>query len=329
MKVSIIIPCYNNAPHLPKCIESVLSQSFTDFELLLLNDGSTDATLSICEDFQKKDARIKVHSHENKGVSYTRNQGIAMARGEFIMFVDGDDWIENDMIEVLMESNPSLVIMPVCGMIHERRGEVFANDFFQNLINEKKLEFNKDEIFSLFPSAVLSSPCCKIYSRIILIENNIKFDEKLSYQEDLIFNLKYLKYVQKIKIIAGFKYHYVEHLVSSSNKFHPNLEKSVFTIQTLLSGLPDYSDTNKRVQQFNVDQILKLLSNATHKDSGLTIYGKWKTTKKVLDTPFFKESTQIIIQMRLRKILKYFLINKNAIGILSYFELNKLLKKYG
>ena len=284
-----------------------------------------DATLNICEDFQKKDARIKVFSHENNGVSYTRNRGIEMAQGEFIMFVDGDDWIENDMIEVLMESNPSLVIMPVCGMIHERRGAIFVNDFFQKLINEKKLEFNKDEIFSLFPSSILSSPCCKIYSRIILIDNKIKFDEKLSYQEDLIFNLKYLKYVQKIKIIAGFKYHYVEHLVSSSNKFHPNLEKSVFTIQTLLSDLPNYCDNNKRVQQFNIDQLLKLISNATHNDSGLTIYGKWKTIKKVLDTPFFNESAQIIIQMRLGKILKYFLINKNGVGILLCFELNKLL----
>ena len=97
--VSIIIPCYNIAQHLPTCIQSVLLQTFTDFELLLINDGSTDTTLQICEQFAANDSRIKVFTHQNKGVSYTRNRGIKEAKGEYIMFVDGDDYVERDYIE--------------------------------------------------------------------------------------------------------------------------------------------------------------------------------------------------------------------------------------
>ena len=325
MKVSIIIPCYNNAEHLPKCIESVLNQTVTDFELLLLNDGSTDATLAICNDFQKKDVRIKVYSHENKGVSYTRNRGIEIAQADYIMFIDGDDWIEIDMLALLMESNLSAATLPVCGMIHERRGKVFVNDFFQNLINEKKLEFNKDELFSLFPSSVLSSPCCKIYSRIILINNNIKFEEKLSYQEDLIFNLQYLSLVQNIKIVPAFKYHYVEHVVSSSNRFHQNLNTSVFKVTSLLLALSNYNNS-PAVQKFNIDQVIKLISNILHQNSGLNVKQKYVEINAVLNSTIFEESKEIINKMELGKLLEIALLNKKPILIMMYFGLNKIFK---
>ena len=325
MKVSIIIPCYNNAEDLPKCIESVLNQTVTDFELLLLNDGSTDATLAICDDFQKNDVRIKVYSHENKGVSYTRNRGIDLAQADYIMFIDGDDWIEIDMLALLMESNLSAATLPVCGMIHERRGKVFVNDFFQNLINEKKLEFNKDELFSLFPSSVLSSPCCKIYSRIILINNNIKFEEKLSYQEDLIFNLQYLSLVQNIKIVPAFKYHYVEHVVSSSNRFHQNLNTSVFKVTSLLLALSNYNNS-PAVQKFNIDQVIKLISNILHQNSGLNVKQKYVEINAVLNSTIFEESKEIINKMELGKLLEIALLNKKPILIMMYFGLNKIFK---
>ena len=324
-KISIIIPCYNSVLSLSKCVESVLMQSFIDFEILLLNDGSTDNTLAICDDFQKNDVRIKVYSHENKGVSYTRNRGIEIAQADYIMFIDGDDWIENDMLALLMKSNPSAATLPVCGMIHERRGEVFVNDFFQNLIDEKKLEFNKDEILSLFPSSVLNSPCCKIYSRFILIDNSIKFDEKLSYQEDLIFNLHYLNFIQNIKIVPAFKYHYVEHVVSSSNRFHQNLNASVFKVTSLLLALSNYNNS-PAVQKFNIDQVIKLISNILHKNSGLNVKQKYVEINAVLNSTIFEESKEIINKMELGKLLEIALLIKSPTLIMTYFSLNKFFK---
>ena len=186
--ISIIIPCYDNAPHLPKCIESVLSQSFGDFELLLLNDGSTDTTLNICEDFQKKDARIKVYSHENKGVSYTRNRGITLALHDYIVFIDADDFIKIDYIERLSASYVDR-IWPICGFINAK-----ANKFTENVHYKKLLKIfptrkiTKENFLKLLEFYSLSSPCARMYCKKIIIENNIKFDKNITYQEDLLFN---------------------------------------------------------------------------------------------------------------------------------------------
>ena len=324
-KISIIIPCYNSVLSLSKCVESVLMQSFIDFEILLLNDGSTDNTLAICDDFQKNDVRIKVYSHENKGVSYTRNRGIEIAQADYIMFIDGDDWIENDMLALLMETNPLAGTLPVCGMIHERRGAVFVNIFFQNLVINKNLQFNKNQFFSLFPSPVLSSPCCKIYSRIILIDNNIKFEEKLSYQEDLIFNLQYLTFIQNIKIVPAFKYHYVEHLASSSNRIHHNLNASVFKVNLLLIALCNYYNSSA-VQQFNIDQVIKLISNILHQNSLLTLKQQYLEVNAVLKFSIFEESKEIINKMQLGKLLEIALLIKSPTLIMTYFSLNKFFK---
>jgi len=326
LKISIIIPCYNIELHVLKCIDSVLNQTYPNFELLLINDGSTDTTLDICKKQKKKDSRIKVYSHNNKGVSFTRNRGIALAKGDYIMFIDGDDWIEKDTLSHLINAGLRPDIINVCGMIHEKKDKTFKNIFFYNLIQNQNFEFHQDYFFSLFPSSILSSPCCKLYNRDVLIKNNIKFDEDLSFQEDLIFNLLYLKKIIKIRIVPYFKYHYIEHEESSSNKFHPNLNKSVSIIKTLLLDLSNYDPLKKSIQHFNMDQVLKLISNYIHKDSNLSIKGKIMEIRKIIHSDFFEESKNIIENMSLRKTLKYCLKYKYSIGIFFYFQVNKLIK---
>ncbi|MEG1313359.1 MAG: glycosyltransferase, partial [Bacilli bacterium] len=101
-KLSIIVPVYNVDKYINKCIESILAQTFTDFELLLVNDGSLDSSGSICDEYEKKDSRIKVFHKENGGVSSARNLGLENARGEWIAFVDGDDWISPEMYKKLL-----------------------------------------------------------------------------------------------------------------------------------------------------------------------------------------------------------------------------------
>ena len=101
-KVSIIIPVYNAQLHLRRCIDSVLKQDFEDFELILMNDGSTDFSGEICDEYAKKDARIKVTHKENTGVSDTRNQAISTATGEYLQFLDSDDWITPDATGMLV-----------------------------------------------------------------------------------------------------------------------------------------------------------------------------------------------------------------------------------
>lgn len=103
MKISIIVPVYNTEPYLPRCLDSILNQSFTDFELLLIDDGSRDNSGVICDAYAEKDSRIRVFHKENSGVSSARNLGLNMAEGEWMFFVDSDDWLELNAIELLMD----------------------------------------------------------------------------------------------------------------------------------------------------------------------------------------------------------------------------------
>ena len=113
-KVSIVVPIYNSEKELPRCIDSILNQTFSDFELILINDGSKDGSLNILKEYEQKDKRVTVIDNENNGVSETRNIGIRRSSGDYIAFVDSDDYIESDMVEALVESveqqNADLVI---------------------------------------------------------------------------------------------------------------------------------------------------------------------------------------------------------------------------
>lgn len=327
-KVSIIIPCYNVEKHIEKCVQSVLNQTFADFELLLLDDGSTDQTLDIIKKCEKRDPRIKVFTHANRGVSYTRNKGIELAAADYIMFIDGDDWIESDMINLLIDPKSSAEVLSVCGMVNERNGEEIENSVFSNIIKKKKLVFDQNELMTLFPSSILSSPCCKFYNKKILTNNDIIFDESISYQEDLKFNLEYIQNIKLVKIIPEFKYHYVEHETSSSSRFHKNLSKSVNTIAKLLLTFPNYEKSKKSIQIFNIDQILKLISNYLHRDSNYNLKEKYNGINQILNSNLFEDSQEVIMEMNLGKVLKILLKSKKVLGIIFYFQLNKSLQNF-
>lgn len=127
--ISIIVPVHNIEAYLKKCLDSILAQTFTDFEVIVVNDGSTDKSGEICDAYAKQDARVKVIHQENQGVSSTRNAGIARAEGEFIGFVDGDDYVDMDMYRELyqtcMETDSSISI---CKLGREINGELINNE---------------------------------------------------------------------------------------------------------------------------------------------------------------------------------------------------------
>src|SRR5690554_2682260 len=104
-KVSIIIPVYNKAPYLDSCISSVINQTYKNLEIIIIDDGSTDNSLEICENYRKKDERIQLISQENQGVSVARNKGIQKASGEWIYFLDADDYLELDAFEILVKKS--------------------------------------------------------------------------------------------------------------------------------------------------------------------------------------------------------------------------------
>ncbi len=208
--ISVIVPVYNAEKYLRRCIDSVLAQTYQDFELLLIDDGSKDSSGAICDEYVAKDARVRVFHKENGGVSSARNVGLDNARGEWITFVDSDDWISKDYLkEMVMHSDSDLVITDFTvegeGQWNEDLpvGKWQGNDL--NKIIESRIRI-----------ARITAPWCKLLKKSLI--GQIRFYTELTTQEDTLFMFRYLCVVQNIQIIAQKGYHYNRETIGSLSK---------------------------------------------------------------------------------------------------------------
>lgn len=217
--VSIIIPVYNLENYLEECLNSIINQTYKNLEIILLDDESDDQSLKICKSFEVKDKRIKVSSHSNKGVSYTRNRGIELASGDYLMFVDGDDYLEPFWVEHYVQaaekSNADIVIggltfwLQTGELIQKKTptlGE-FTKDIW-NCICTKE-----NEIFGYAPN--------KLYRTDFIKSKGVLFDENMEAQEDLDFALSSYDMGEKFTLIdeCGYIYRYIP-----GKRSHPLLQ---------------------------------------------------------------------------------------------------------
>lgn len=209
-KISVIVPVYNVEKYLRRCIDSILAQTFTDFEVLLIDDGSTDTSGNICDEYAEKDPRIRVFHKENGGVSSARNRGLDNARGEWICFVDSDDWIDNVHLYDFMSFNTDLVI----------------NGYKQISSDSNSIELIKTlDNIQVYSTKEIMSLLCNIFSfhlllgivwnkrfrRDIIIREHIYFDEDISFREDEIFVFEYCKFIQSAATSNSITYNYVHY----------------------------------------------------------------------------------------------------------------------
>lgn len=224
---SIIIPVYNCSKYLSKCIDSVISQTYQYFELILVDDGSTDGSEKICDEYLKKDKRIKLIHKKNSGVSDTRNQGLKMATGDYIAFLDSDDYVDNTWLENSIKhfsDNPNLELLNY-GFYSEV--EYNNQNSYNKIIYEDKLYNNKSEInkdiVNLWDKHMLYNIWNKIYLNKIIKKNKIQFPD-FNFGEDMHFNIEYLKYVNKFYNSTQCFYHYIkERKGSITNKYNEQL----------------------------------------------------------------------------------------------------------
>lgn len=319
-KLSIIIPCYNIEPHISKCVESILEQTFNDFELLLINDGSKDNTLEVCREYEQKDTRVKVYSHDNKGVSYTRNRGIELAQGECILFIDGDDFVKPDYLEKLV-ANYADGIWPICGMINVKKGEVKENENFKKLLAlfpDKVVV--KDRLLEILAYYSLSSPCARIYSKTILTENKIIFPENISYQEDLLFNLEYCKHIEQVRLLDYLGYFYIEHQVSSTGRYHKNFNH-IEDLFLSLSSMVETKRDKEIVQEFIFQTIMRRITNVFHTDSPKKRNEKLKELKEIFESKSYRFMHGFISKSGVNFGLKTLLMLKSPILLFNYYRL--------
>lgn len=194
--ISVIIPVYNAEKYINRCIKSVVNQSYSQLEVIIVNDGSTDNSLSICKTIGAQDNRVNVISQINGGVSKARNAGLHLAKGEYVMFLDSDDYMLPDMcktmLDVLHSKQADCVI---CG-IQEPEGGLWCPQ--RNIDYSTLADFKRDFIYQL--NTEILSPCWnKIFKRQLI--TNL-FNEEISFGEDLIFDLEYLNNCTRLSFIT-------------------------------------------------------------------------------------------------------------------------------
>lgn len=260
--VSIIVPVYNSEKTLERCINSILNQTYKEFELILLNDGSTDASGEICDNYARKDQRIRVVQKENTGVSDTRNQGIAMAKGEYLQFLDSDDWITPDatglFVRTATEYQCDMVIADFYRVIGERvsqKGSIEED----GLMDRVTYATNMMQKPADFYYGVLWN---KFYKRSIIEKYNLKMDSSVSWCEDFMFNLEYIRHIQTIYALKVPVYYYVKtrgSLVSQgmSMKKTIQMKRTVFTYYNNfykdVFGEEDYEKRRIQVYRFLIE----------------------------------------------------------------------------
>ncbi|MBQ7882921.1 MAG: glycosyltransferase, partial [Phascolarctobacterium sp.] len=163
-KLSIIVPVYKVEQYIHKCVDSILNQSFTDFELILVDDGSPDNCGKICDEYAAKDKRVRVIHKENGGVSQARNLGIDEAKGEYISFIDPDDWVDLDMYEKLFSFVDQNELDVACFEVYEVKGSKCSTSF---RFNEDKVMDGQTALKNILVDIIDNSPCNKVYKKTV------------------------------------------------------------------------------------------------------------------------------------------------------------------
>ena len=207
--ISVIVPVYNTEKFLDKCIESISKQTFDDFEIILVDDGSTDKSGQICDTWAHKDNRVKVIHKQNAGVSAARNNGIAAAKGEYIAFVDSDDTVSPDYLRLLDKNIYGHDIS--IGTIQQD----FTKDMRSVLLDVKNKSFTvsdfKKNMRLTLKNQYISSPVNKLFRKDIICQNHLHFEEDMNVGEDYVFCISYYQHCHKIKCFSDIIYYYNVH----------------------------------------------------------------------------------------------------------------------
>ena len=329
MKISIIIPIYNAEKYLHKCIGSILNQSFTGFELILVNDGSLDNSGVICDQYALNDDRIRVFHKQNGGVSSARNTGLDMALGEWICFIDADDYVGveylNDFVKVGLTKEMLIVqeVVKATKIVPSYKYGTWSCDSILDILHNNAVFAN-------------GYPFCKLYNRSIINANSIRFDENLKFCEDIVFYLAYIIHVQDVCFLNKASYYYAVQETSASTK--------IFTFEQYMMVIAALEKVTLKIVKGQlwkeIEQIRSLfgmlfflaLLSIFYKNNRYSCYSRIDKMKQLTESNNFafiesyinKRSTKIIELFFYKNILKN---NFKIVDFLFpiYFNLYKLV----
>ena len=337
--VSVIIPIYNAEKYIEECIQSIVNQTYNDLEILCIFDGSTDESYKICEKISKKDSRVKLIIKENGGVSSTRNLGIEVSCGEFLIFVDADDYIEKNCIEKMVK------------LLEEHNSDIVQVGYFRNFEdkNNSQIEIYEDvskddfelSIISMkhdveMPKELFQFRCVwgKLYKRKLI--NEIRFKTDTYFFEDGLFNLEILDNVKKITCTTEQLYYYRYDINSANNRFKNDIIEISKTNIKYLKELLEKKDEIIFDEYYSlyVFECLKIIidSYLFHESNNCTLKEKKNIFQKMLFeeldvNSLSKINNKYIKESFFDRVVVFFL-KINFYSIIYYlFEFRKFIKK--
>lgn len=308
-KVTVIITCYNLEKEIGRCIASLTAQTYKNLEIIVVDDGSQDGSKDVIESCAQEDGRIIPVVQENAGPSAARNHGIDLATGEFLMFVDGDDYVADTYVEHFMEASEG------CDMVIGALRYVYpdGSEFYQP---ESEFRCDKEEYIKKYytqsvAKRTIFGPVNKLYRTEIIRANNIRFDQSLKIREDGIFVLDVLAHTKTLCGIAHVEYYYVqsapnESLVSKFHETEKEINKRFFKMLISMIGEENLTDTDIRLiypmfLNMDISSIRKLYNSEAYTFRKGICY-----IRAILKDEAFRQARVRLAQVAFKKAIKYY-----------------------
>lgn len=309
--VSIIVPMYNSEKYIVRCIGSLLEQSYENIEIIVVDDGSSDNGVDIIKKYS--DNRINIYQKKNEGVSATRNFGIEKSNGDFLLFVDSDDYVSKDIVEIMVDKIKNINSMVFCN-----NDEIWSNRVEKRILFiGDNVQLDKTNVLRVIASGKAGLVCSKLVSNRVIKENNIMFDKNLKVGEDQLFFLKVAQYTKEFKYVNKSLYFYDRTNENSATiKYQNRLYNNFSYLQEEIIKIFNNNklNSNEDIELLNNKQITIVWTCINNEVNGIRKLGIKNTINNIVN----------ILNSSKNNIKK--IDNKNKIGNLIYKSVNSKYK---
>lgn len=323
LKFSIIVPVYKAQQYLRTCIDSIMGQTYPNFELILVDDGSPDLSLQICMEYEQKDNRVKVVHKENRGVSAARNEGLKIAKGDYIIFVDSDDYVKSNLLEEI-EKNISKNQADIVVYGFEK---VVGNKTTVNIPNINEFSKSTDCFYTNvqnFDNMINNHWSVVVWNKAIkksVIKQN--FDENIHFSEDLLFNSQFFTSPLKMSVIEQALYIYVLKDVSLSKKCDKNSINNLIDLNIRIHN-------NLAVEYASLHNVNELVLRVIIKDLCIMSNLKSKEIQNILEntnSDLLKKTLKNTYSKNpMMKMCKYLLLHNRYKTLMFFIRLYRRIK---
>ena len=332
---SIIIPVYNAEHYLPHCMESLLNQSYHDFEIVLINDGSTDQSGLLCDEYANNDKRVKVFHTSNQGAGQARNVGLNYATGEYVLFVDSDDWLELEALAIYVKSIQSYDWLIGCSHNCYFKGDSMESmkvDYYYPANQYDSRQAIREMYVDIAVNGVSHAPHNKVYKREIIEKYQLRFPNRPKY-EDLAFNNAYVDKINSLVIINDHTYNYrVSNLEGVAQKLPANMF-DIFTDvnNELIQLLKNWKVWNERsehlLQSKYITDVASCINNTYNPNLTYTFESRYTYIKAILEHEKVQQSCKHVDSSKFVNVIARLMSIKSTLLIMCCYQLKTTIRR--